>query len=195
MKKLLIFSFSLLILLSTVSDGWAWLVYHKPEFRGRVIDAETKELIEGAVVVVVYYKWRIIGHLGGGNVKPLDARETLTDSRGEFYFPSYTAFTPGSREFYASFIIYKPGFMYFSSPYFRTKELEGVNMEDFFAIDVIGKKGQIDAGSYGSWKGILGVVELKRGEGMAPSPDFREKLPLLNKAINEDRIRRGLEVR
>ena len=31
-----------------------WLIYHKPAFRGRIIDAETKKPIEGAVVVAKY---------------------------------------------------------------------------------------------------------------------------------------------
>ena len=190
MKKCFVLLTVMVVLFSTVSDGWGWLIYHKPEFRGRVIDAETKKPIEGAVVVVVYYKWRIVGHVGGGNVKSLDARETLTDSRGEFYFPSYNAFTPGSREDVVEFIIFKPGYIHSRGP-----NLAGHPMrEKFFSSDVIGKVGEIRDG-LNSWKGILGVVELKKGDGMAPSPDFNEKLPLLNKTINEDRKRRGLEVR
>ena len=43
-----------------------WPIYHKPEFKGKVIDAETKEPIEGAVVVVVYNKitYAIIEKIG-----------------------------------------------------------------------------------------------------------------------------------
>ncbi len=190
MKKCLISFTVALVLFFTVSDGWAWLVYHKPEFRGRVIDAETKEPIEGAVVVVVYYKWRIIGHLGGGHSQPLDARESLTNSKGEFFFPSYTAVTPFSKEGIVQFIIFKPGYLKSPGP-----SLSGYHMiEKFFSSDVTGKVGEIQDG-LDSWKGILGVVELKRGEGLAPSPEFRDKLPLLNKAVQEDRVRRGLEVR
>ena len=33
-----------------------WLIYHKPAFKGKVINAETKGPIEGAVVVVTYTK-------------------------------------------------------------------------------------------------------------------------------------------
>jgi len=43
----------LLVVLMTTSSEAGWLIYHKPEFKGRVLDTETKEPIEGAVVVVV----------------------------------------------------------------------------------------------------------------------------------------------
>ena len=48
----LLFDFSLFLAL-----------YSKPEFRGRVIDAETKQPIEGAVVVVLYEKWQFAGQV------------------------------------------------------------------------------------------------------------------------------------
>lgn len=191
MKKYFIFFTVAVVIFSTVSACGGWLIYHKPEFRGRVIDADTKTPIEGVVAVVVYYKFRLIGHVGGGHIQPLDARETLTDTKGEFFFPSYTAFTLFSREDSAQFIIYKPAYMYSEGP----PELNYPMTEKFFSIDVIGKVGEINAGPYGSWNGILGVVVLKRGDRSATSPpEFRsEKLPLLYKAINEDRNNRGLE--
>src|SRR3989338_7708901 len=87
-----------------------WLIYHKPEFKGKVIDAETKEPIEGAVVVVVYNKHTLISGPGGGHSSVIKVKETLTDKKGEFYFPSYTTLIqPNSIEDNAEFIIYKPG--------------------------------------------------------------------------------------
>jgi hypothetical protein len=62
----------------------AWLYYSKPEFRGRVIDSQTKQPLEGVVVVVLYERWRF-GGPGGGNTLPMDAKETLTDKKGEFF--------------------------------------------------------------------------------------------------------------
>ena len=38
----------------TPSHALWWMVYHKPDFKGNVIDAETKEPLAGAVVVVIY---------------------------------------------------------------------------------------------------------------------------------------------
>ncbi|MBI3583826.1 MAG: hypothetical protein HY096_07745, partial [Nitrospinae bacterium] len=40
-----------LSLIPTPSHALWWMVYHKPAFKGKVIDAETKKPIEGAVVV------------------------------------------------------------------------------------------------------------------------------------------------
>ena len=92
------------------TSAYSWPIYSKPEFRGRVIDAETKQPIEGAVVVVLYKKWGF-GGPGGGNTLPFDAKETLTDKNGEFYFPSYTTIIgPLSRTSRADFIIFKPGY-------------------------------------------------------------------------------------
>jgi len=50
------------------SDSFAgWLIYHKPEFKGKVIDAKTKEPLEGAVVVVAYYQ-KTFGWPAGGYI-------------------------------------------------------------------------------------------------------------------------------
>jgi hypothetical protein len=84
--------------------------------------------------------------------------------------------------------------------------------EKYFSIkkDMIGKEGTIKyvETRYGYpktviWKGLMGIVELKRaitkedflqGSPGAPSGEYRSnKLPLLFKAINEDRKNRGLE--
>jgi hypothetical protein len=162
-----------------------------------VIDAETKQPIEGAVVVAVYKKWEF-GGPGGGNTLPFDAEETLTDKNGEFYFPSYTTIIgPLSRTSRADFIIFKPGYRAISS----TEGIEGrrVSDEKYFAIDkdMVGKEGEIryidDWETLRTYKGPLGIVDLKRGEHDPSIPtDYRsDKLPLLFKALNEDRRSRG----
>jgi hypothetical protein len=207
-KKSVIFIILTIVLWFAYSTtAYAWLYYSKPEFRGRVIDAETKQPIEGTVVVVLYEKWEF-GGPGGGNTLPMDAKETLTDKNGEFNFPSYrTLIGPLSRENDVSFIIYKPGYM----------SLDGMGIisfpdEKYFSSkkDMIGKEGTIKyvETRYGYpktviWKGLMGIVELKKpktredflqGSPGAPSPDYRSnRLPLLFKAINEDRKNRGWE--
>jgi hypothetical protein len=87
------------------------------------------------------------------------------------------------------FIIFKPGYMSSDGP------LENINTEKFFSADVVGKVGEIRR-NYGEpevWKGPLGIVELKKGERDPSIPtDYRSKeLPLLFKALNEDRRNRG----
>ena len=111
------------------SQAFAWLIYNKPEFRGKVIDAETKQPVEGAVVVVLYEKWEF-GGPGGGNTLPMDAKETMTDNMGEFYFPSYkTMIGPLSRASEVSFIIFKPGYM-------AVNRIDKINIpeENYFSI-------------------------------------------------------------
>ena len=53
-KMILFLSIVTLVCFSLLTSAYSWPIYSKPEFRGRVIDAETKQPIEGAVVVVLY---------------------------------------------------------------------------------------------------------------------------------------------
>ncbi len=194
MKKLITLLI-MVVLVFSVIPAHAWLIYSKPEFRGRIIDAVTKEPIEGVVVVVQYEDHTIIGGPGGGGTSVIKVKETLTDQKGEFYFPSYTTLMgPNSREDDAHFIIFKPGYMqggHASSPgYFSA--------EKFFSTDVIGKEGVLYDNTFPlspqRWKGILGIVELERAKTRddkwrAPMitvhyPDLRDT-PLLYKAIEE----------
>ncbi len=188
-----------LVCLSFSTSAYSWPIYSKPEFRGRVIDAETKQPIEGAVVVVVYKKWGF-GGPGGGNTLPIDAKETLTDKNGEFYFPSYTTIIgPLSRTSRADFIIFRPGYKAKSD----TDGIEGTKIDDerYLAIDkdMVGKEGEIkyidDWETLRTYEGPLGIVELKRGERYPSAPpDYRsDKLPLLYEAINKERRNRGHE--
>lgn len=112
MKNTLIFLVLTLILIFNTSVSHAgWLIYHKPEFKGKVIDSDTKEPIEGAVVVAIYKKDTLISGPGGGYTSIIKIKEALTDENGEFYIPSYTTIIqPLSKEEGVSFIIFKPGY-------------------------------------------------------------------------------------
>lgn len=86
-----------------------WLIYHKPAFRGKIIDAGTKEPING-VVVSIFYEAHLMGPAGGGTYI-INVKEMLTDKKGEFYIPSYTTLIqPLSIEAEVDFIIYKPAY-------------------------------------------------------------------------------------
>lgn len=51
-------------------------------YEGRIIDAETRQPLEG---VVVFGEWKVFHpNLAGGNYTYYDAAETLTDKNGEF---------------------------------------------------------------------------------------------------------------
>jgi hypothetical protein len=190
-NKFIIMSLLLLFFMAESSEA-SWLIYHKPEFKGRVIDAETKEPIEGAVVVVVYNKF-LPGLTGtGGNTNPMKIKETLTDKYGEFNFPSYTTLIqPLSTEDKAEFIFYKPGY---GGPIYTSKIMTPLNEEKYFAKE-IGSTGELIGPTYENFKVTFGMIELRkvktREERLLASSisitryDSKD-LPLLYKALNEE---------
>jgi len=118
MKKKILISiliiFSVLIILGNLL-GKGCIVYHEGSFKGKVIDAETKEPIEGVVVLAIYnvrYP-RIIE----SDTEPEDAVEVLTNKNGEFYIPwnLYLSLKPLASGETPEFIIYKPGYCTFPS--------------------------------------------------------------------------------
>jgi len=62
---------------------WPWAFL--PPYKGKVIDTDTKEPIEGAVVLVVYYNF--YPSVAGNNSYLVGAKETMTDANGEFKIP------------------------------------------------------------------------------------------------------------
>jgi len=180
-----------------------WLIYHKPEFRGKVIDAETKEPIKGAVVVVIYKKHTLISGPGGGYTSVIKVKETLTGNNGEFYFPSYiTLIQPNSIEDTAEFIVFKP--MYWTFPGWafpggETVPPKGMSLpaiERFFSEGTIGKQGEIKLGDPPRvWKVIFGITglpklktmedKIKRMMGIPSEVDAKD-LPLLYRAMDEE---------
>ena len=179
-----------------------WIIFHKPAFRGKVIDAETKEPIESAVVVAVYQKY-VYGIGTGGYQSVVKVKETLTDKNGKFFFSSFTTIIhPFSKEDYLRFIIYKPG--YGSMPNNRIRSLSMVSLdqrEKYFLAENLGKKGKVKVLEFGKKNSVrkvtFGLVELpplkNRKERLRAVPGrpagftgFRSKeLPLLS-SINQD---------
>ncbi len=90
--------------------------YYKSAFRGKVIDAETGEPVEGAVIVASYPATRytfccILPTLAGTITDHAGAQETLTDRDGLFYIPPYFTVTfPVSSENSTDFAVFKPGY-------------------------------------------------------------------------------------
>ncbi len=84
MDKLKISSAKLLLVaaLLLLFSGCVSLVYYEGDYHGKVIDAETLQPIEGAVVLGVWSK----GYHGAGGIahEYYDARETVTGENGEF---------------------------------------------------------------------------------------------------------------
>ena len=193
--------FSIILVISSAQTSHATLLYSKPEFHGRVIDSETKEPIAGAVVVVLYYKRSTFSlNPGGPSSFVTEAKETLTDKNGEFFFPSYSELMYLNEDVGARFIFFKPGYQAGYGPTYIAPLLT----EKYFSSGEIGKEVEIEAGSFDNsshvkWKGIVGIVELKKlspEKAMSPgyiSDDYGpNQLPLYYKAIEEDLVNRGI---
>lgn len=204
MKRFVMSSIALIIFICSACQTHAcWFVYHKPEFKGRVLVAGTDEPIVGAVVAALYWKDSLIGGPGGSIPEVIHVKETLTDAKGEFRLPSYTTITnPNSVESYVHFIIYKPGYGEFlgaQGPGALTYD----SIEEFFSKE-IGSTGELEAMVERRMEKIkvrCGIVELpvlktkeERLKARPSTPaDIRSKeLPLLFKAINEERRNFGL---
>jgi hypothetical protein len=197
MKCIIISALLALFMVLYVSQSHAgWLIYHKPEFHGRVIDVDTKEPIEGAVVVIAYYKNAVGSACRHSSI--INVRKTVTDHNGEFYLPSYTTliqpFSIGSR---ANFIIYKPG--YGSFPGFEIPRGILPGNEEIFFSKKTGSTGELDFWEFGGKQpelkvskvvfGIVGLPKLKTKEDKRKAakigcPD--QKRRLLKKALKDD---------
>jgi len=89
--------------------------FHTKTFRGKVIDADTKEPIEGAVVVAEWQTETTTPTATHTNLK--DVKEVLTDKNGEWSInglrghgpiPGLSLFIPYTKE--PKFTIFKPGY-------------------------------------------------------------------------------------
>jgi len=87
------------------------IISHYGPYYGKVVDAETKEPLEGAAVLAVYYTTS--SGPGGSLSHYLDAQETVTDKNGEFRIPPLTVTTfrvLHGFDAHPLFTIFKPGY-------------------------------------------------------------------------------------
>jgi hypothetical protein len=181
-----------------------WIIYRKPAFQGKVIDAASKSPLSGAVVVVMYYSSPIITGPGGGSPYIIHVKEALTDEDGMFRIPSYTTLIqPNSVEHKADFIIYKPGYGKLPSSKV-TPDIHFLDPEIYFSR-TLGETGEMHWRSGSQSKDIpvtYGIVELPKLETKEerlkaipgrPSGFYEENLPLLYEAINEEHNRLGVK--
>ena len=157
-------------------------VWYEGAYRGKVIDAETKEPIEGVVVLGVWYSQ--LWSPGGGVSEYYDARETVTDKNGEFTMPG-KGIRILSNLVPVDLLIFKAGYEYEAGSWTSLKvgylAREKVKWEGDKAIIPLKK---------------LSVEERKKG-GIPPLPPRevrKDKIKLLLNEINKDRIDRGLSV-
>ncbi len=81
-------SIALTILLASSSCA---IYHHYGPYYGKLVDAETKQPLEGAVILADYYTW-LYASPGGPAVYFLDAQEAVSDKNGGFRIPSLNAF-------------------------------------------------------------------------------------------------------
>jgi len=191
MKKTstILFIVGLGIFFFTGLSNAGWLIFHKPAYTGKVIDAENREPIEGAVIVVVYGTTNYIGGPSGPLSRKIHAQETLTDRKGEFRIPSYTTLMgPISKEDRTDFIIYKPG--YGRYPIGRPPDLVIVGPDAYFTKE-IGIKGEVYWGKK-TKSFTYGIVKLRslstwKERDKANSISRRDfKLPILYEMIDKE---------
>ncbi len=113
----------LIVGLLILSSNWSFassasLYYSDGPWKGKVIDAQTKEPIEGAVVLAVWEK--IYPGLAGNQSYFFDAAETATDPEGQFFIKEFKAINilPIVRWLDGPwFTIFKPGYTSFGNSY------------------------------------------------------------------------------
>ena len=121
------FAIALLVVVAVTGVSWTGLVHdahagYRGPFQGRVVDAETKEPIEGAVVFV---EWQIL-HMWAGETF-YDSAEVLTDANGAFSIASNWSWNPWTNVRMDSlFVIFKRGYGSVHRHWWPIKEAERI---------------------------------------------------------------------
>jgi len=150
-------------------------------YRGRVIDADTREPIEGVVVLGTWD--RETPTVAGATHQYYDAVETVTDKNGEFEIKGLGVLVM-SNIIPMDLLIFKAGYEYWGlGPW------SGL------------KKGYLSSKKV-KWEGDKAIIPLRkltmeerRNSGGPPGPPFDapfEKVQRMLKELNKDRIEQGL---
>lgn len=173
MKKILVIAL-LNILTFSVFAGCASAIRVDGPYEGRIIDADTREPIEGVVVLGVWSKE--YPTVAGATHKYHDAEETVTDRNGEFVITGKGVLVL-SNVIHPRFLIFKAGYSYEEGSYSSFKE---------FAKEI-------------KWEGEKAIIPLKKltmdgrkKYGMPSRPNIPlEKMMLLTEEINKERVAQG----
>lgn len=135
MKNLLLI-ISIFLLTATSALGGGFLYHSDGPYKGKVIDLETGEPIEGAVVAGT---WILL--VLSGSPRFCDAKETVTDKNGEFIFPKASCFTlwPIAKLDFAEVVVFKPGYLAYP-PLGSTFEERKARMPGFTGYEFQDKK-------------------------------------------------------
>lgn len=161
-----------------------YLIYIDGPYSGRVIDAETKEPIEGAVVLVIW-DWETFTP-GGGVSTYYEAKEAVTDKNGDFVVPRLISLALNPLYYLdevTHITIFKPGYGYF--PEYQVSP-KGTPIGFVRAL----KKHQtIELQK-------LGTMEERVRKGLTSKPESAvpyKKMRKMLEVINEERIYQGFQ--
>ncbi len=170
-------------------------VFATGPWKGRIIDIETKEPIEGVVVLAAWQ--RAYRTPAGDNTYFYNAKEVLTDKEGRFEIPSYRPINLLPIISYIrepEFTIFKPGYLSLSSVGFGGFFLERTKEEPLERKDIRGKTFRLAPG-------IIELPKLKTREErleaqsdaipLGEVPD--DKMPALLNLINAERKNLGVD--
>lgn len=175
MKKNLIFSFILMTL--SLQTGCLYAVRYDGPYQGKVVDEQTREPIEGAVVLGT---WSVVHFTPAGGVHTYyDARETITDRNGEFTISGQGLRIMSSLE-PMSVMIFKSGYRHFGSVAWNSLKIayrDEIKWEEDMAIFPVKKM----------------TLEERKIAGTPSRPNIpTAKMKLMTGEINKDRVERGL---
>ncbi|MGE5810900.1 MAG: hypothetical protein ACM339_05325 [Ignavibacteria bacterium] len=106
-----------LIIISGPGCGNQWILFYDRPMKGYVIDAETKEPVEGAIVVSMWRLSQFLSEGFGGYAKII---VRTSDKEGTFGIPFWMSFKPWTfnsavHDLAPEFVIYKPGYEVYHS--------------------------------------------------------------------------------
>jgi hypothetical protein len=175
----------LLIVLIVISllAGCMYVIRYDGTYNGKVVDADTREPIGG---VVVLGTWDVLHpNVAGGYHTYYDARETVTDKNGEFSIYGQGLRIMSNLE-PMSVLIFKSGYSYEREAWDSLKT-------GLYSKDRI------------KWEGDKPIfplekltMEERKKQGSPPDPPSGapfEKVKLILKEIDKDRLERGLDAR
>ena len=159
------------------------LVYSSDTYQGKVIDAETKEPLVGAVVLAIWYR-EAPGLGGHGPAEGYhDALEVLTDAQGAFTVPAKTHLTAIGKIREPEFVIYYPGYGFYPRYQVRPqddKEIAAAHEQRFFNVELPRLKTRQER---------LNILA-----GLPHDPEVPDrKMPNSIRLMNEERRRLGLQ--
>lgn len=186
--KIFFLAVSVFLLVAAANGFGADFLYHSDgAYRGKVVDLETGEPIEGAVVAGA---WVL-----AFNFTPFcDAKETVTDKNGEFILPKASCFTfwPLAEMDRMDIIVFKPGHLGYP-PLGPSPEERGARMPGFTGKEFKDKK-QYNIVKLGKPK----TLEERKftydyASGLFISDQAFKRMPQLLKLVNQERRNLGLK--